>query len=501
MKKQKKEKKRFPILPMILCIFLLLLSAVYAGGIYYYQSHFLNGTVIDRVDVSGMTIEELKDRIEDYMLRISERKTDGTTLEEDIQGKDISLTYSSTEPLKALMRTQNKWIWFLPQTAEHETENLITYDEKELERKIRSLKGFQSDFAAAPTDAYISEYTEEKGFEIIPETQGNQLKWQDTLDVIRTAVTGLDEQVDLDASGCYQVPAVLSDDAQLLNVLEQLKKYEDITITYTFGDNQEVLDSRTISSWLHVEGFEVTLDQEQVEAYVATLRKRYDSIFRSRNFLTSYGTEITINSGDYGWWMNYGQEAQELAEMIENGESGERTPVYYQTAASYGTPDYGTTYVEINLTAQHLFFYKDGQKILESDFVSGNSSRGYDTPAGVYGITYKQRNATLTGENYETPVSYWMPFNGNIGMHDATWRSSFGGNIYKTSGSHGCINLPYSVAQELYGYVEKGTPVICYYLPGTEPVSKEQEKEEPEQTEEVQTEEGQTAEAADVPQE
>ena len=77
----------------------------------------------------------------------------------------------------------------------------------------------------------------------------------------------------------------------------------------------------------------------------------------------------------------------------------------------------------INLTAQHLFFYKDGQLVMESDFVSGNSARGYDTPESTYSISYKQRHATLVGENYETPVSYWMPFNKNIGMHDATWRA------------------------------------------------------------------------------
>ena len=112
--------------------------------------------------------------------------------------------------------------------------------------------------------------------------------------------------------------------------------------------------------------------------------------------------------------------------------------------------------------------------VLESDFVSGSAARGFDTPAGIYGITYKERNATLAGQGYRTPVSYWMPFNNNIGMHDASWRSSFGGNIYKTNGSHGCINLPYSVAEEIYGYVEKGTPVICYYLPGTEPVKKQE---------------------------
>ena len=243
-------------------------------------------------------------------------------------------------------------------------------------------------------------------------------------------------------------------------------------------EQKEVLDGATVSSWLHVDGFEVKLDTSQVENYVAALRKKYDTIFRSRTFMTSYGKEITIDGGDYGWWMNYDQEAKELEEMIENGESGERTPVYYQTAASYGTPDYGNTYVEINLTAQHLFFYQDGQLMMESDFVSGNSAKGYDTPAGVYSITYKQRDATLKGENYETPVSYWMPFNRNIGMHDASWRSDFGGTIYKTKGSHGCINMPPAKAQEMYGYVQKGTPVICYHLAGTER-SSEQEKGAP----------------------
>ena len=475
---KKGKKKGFSVLWILLLILLLAAAAVYGGGVYYYHNHFLKGTVIDRIDVSDMTVQELEEQVQDYFLRIIERQSDGTTLEEDIQGRDISLGYGSTEPLEEILEQQNKWLWFLPAEAEYEMDGLVTYDEEALEERIQALSGFQSDFAVAPTDAYISDYTSENGFQIVSETQGNELDYDLTLEAIRSAVDSLEEQVDLDQEGCYHVPQVTSDNEQLLATLEKLQNYANVTITYTFGDSKEVLDGATISTWLHVDGFEVELDQEKVEEYVATLRKKYDTIFRSRTFMTSYGQEITIDTGDYGWWMNYGQEAVELAEMIENGESGERTPVYYQTAASYGTPDYGDTYVEINLTAQHLFFYQDGVLILESDFVSGNASRGYDTPDGVYSITYKQRNATLTGENYETPVSYWMPFNGNIGMHDASWRSSFGGNIYKTNGSHGCINLPPSVAQELYRYVEKGTPVICYYLPGTETVKQETTTEE-----------------------
>ena len=216
-------------------------------------------------------------------------------------------------------------------------------------------------------------------------TMGESFNTED-LDVIRAAVEGLENYVNLEEADCYEVPEITSENEELKALLEKMQKYAGISITYTFGENKEVLDGPTISSWLHVDGFEVELDTAQVENYVATLRKKYDTIFRPRTFMTSYGQEVTIDGGDYGWWMNYDKEAEELEAMIEKGESGERTPVYYQTAASYGTPDYGTTYVEINLTAQHLFFYQDGKLMMESDFVSGNSAKGYDTPAGVYSI-------------------------------------------------------------------------------------------------------------------
>lgn len=56
-----------------------------------------------------------------------------------------------------------------------------------------------------------------------------------------------------------------------------------------------------------------------------------------------------------------------------------------------------------------------------------------------------------------------MPFNGGIGIHDAIWRSQFGGNIYKTNGSHGCVNAPPYLAQKIFENIEPGTPIVCYY--------------------------------------
>ncbi len=468
------QRKAFIIL-LLIAVPVLCVTGIYLYGLNRYQTCFLNGTVIDQIDVSGMTISQLAQRIEGYVLKVEQRKADGTVLVEEISGSEIGLSYASMEPFEQILADQNSLLWFVRQENEQDTGNAVTFDENALKTEMERLSGFRKDFIVEPEDAFLSEYTPSVGFEIVPETAGNRLNKEKTFDTIRTAVAELQDYVNLSDAGCYETAKITSDNPALQASYEKLKKYTDITITYTFGDEQEILDGDTIVTWIDTDGADITLDETKVADYVEYLRKNYNTIFKTRTFQTSYDIDVTIDKGDYGWWMNTQQEAVELAQMIQNGESGEREPAYYQTAAVHGIPDYGDTYVEINLTAQHLLLYVEGELILESDFVSGNSARGFDTPAGIYGITYKERNATLAGQGYRTPVSYWMPFNNNIGMHDAGWRKSFGGNIYKTNGSHGCINLPYAVAEEIYGYIEKGTPVICYYLPGTEPVKKEEE--------------------------
>ena len=60
------------------------------------------------------------------------------------------------------------------------------------------------------------------------------------------------------------------------------------------------------------------------------------------------------------------------------------------------------------------------------------------------------------------PVDVFMPFNGGIGIHDASWRKTFGGNIYLTNGSHGCINTPPDLAHKIFANIKASTPIICY---------------------------------------
>ncbi|MFR8861258.1 MAG: L,D-transpeptidase [Coprococcus eutactus] len=170
---------------------------------------------------------------------------------------------------------------------------------------------------------------------------------------------------------------------------------------------------------------------------------------------------MTIYGGNYGWWVDNAAEKEMILEDLKAGKDVTRRRFIPRRLTSHGENDYGNTYVEINLTAlQHLFFYKNGSLVVESDFVSGNLAKNHGTPSSSLGVTYKAKDAVLRGEDYESPVSFWMPFNGGVGMHDASWRSTFGGTIYK-SGSHGCINLPYSAAKTIYENIEAGYPVLC----------------------------------------
>lgn len=252
---------------------------------------------------------------------------------------------------------------------------------------------------------------------------------------------------------------------QSTDIIEQsqAEKIASMQITYRFGDQIETLDGATISKWLVTSGDgSVSVNETSAKEYVASLASKYDTFGRKRSFTTHDGDTISITGGDYGYWMDRVSTRQELIAQILTGESAELTPVYYGEAVSFGENDIGNTYVEINIGEQHLWVYKDGEVVNETDFVSGGLFKGNGTPEGAYAITYKERDATLVGEGYESSVKYWMPFNGNIGLHDASWRDKFGGHIFYMNGSHGCVNLPPEKAAEIYDQVEKGEPVIVY---------------------------------------
>ena len=433
-----------------------------------YRTVYFPNTTINGLDVSGRSVSEAEEMIsasvDSYKLELVTR-----TGQEAIAGEAIGLHTAFNGGMEELLKAQNPYQWIFHMASDHEytVETMIAYDEEKLEQAVENLKCMDASSAVSPEDAHLSDYIPGTGYEIVPETEGTVLDEGMVMEAIVRGVENLTPSLNLDELGCYEKPAVTSQDEALIRERDARNRYVNLTVTYTFGEQTQILDGSQICQWLSWDGENIQVDETAVADFVSGLAKEHNTAYTTRNFVTSYKKTVPV-SGSYGWRINQSQETAELMAVLAAGESTTREPVYSQTAASHKAPDYGNSYVEVNLTAQHLFLYKDGEKILESDFVSGNVSKNYTTPPGLFGLTYKQKDAVLRGEGYASPVKFWMPFNGGIGFHDASWRSTFGGTIYKTNGSHGCVNMPYEAAKTLYENIYAGFPVICYNLEGTE---------------------------------
>ena len=460
------------------CGGVVVLVGAVGGGLYWheslkYQTCFLPGTIVDGMDVTGKTASEVEDAITEqlkgYTLTINGREE----LSESITGESVGLYAEFDDTLEKAVAAQKPMDWgkyrFGKAVNEVNTDALLHYSSEMLDEAVAGLSCMDKENMREPQDARISDYDSATGsYTIIKEDEGTELLEDKVKEAVASAIMSLSESVNLEEQGCYLSPAVTSGDEALNTACESMNRYVGAKITYKFGDRSETLSGNEIHNWLTVNGTSVGVSETKAAEYVKNLASAYNTAYKPKTLKTSYGKNVTITTGSYGWKIDQTKETAALVSLIKNGEQTSREPEYFQKAASRSGNDYGNTYVEINLTAQHLYFYVDGKLLVQSDFVSGNAAKGWSTPAGAYALTYKQRNATLKGQGYATPVSYWMPFNGGIGLHDANWRKTFGGTIYKNKGSHGCINLPPAVAKTIYENISAGDPVLCYHLDGTE---------------------------------
>lgn len=433
---------------------------------------FVSGTKVNGLSISGMTVNEAKSYMEgfytsSYKLTIKEKGG----RQQVIQGSDIGCQASFFEGLQAILDEQNA----TGRKSGPEVDNTyrlsmtVSYNVEALDAKIRSLNCISGSGITITENARISGYTDGEPFKIIPEVYGSNVDAAKTAEVIRQAVATGNSEVDLQESGCYAVVTVKSDDAALVELCDIMNQCREMEITYVFGQENEILGGELICTWLTGTGNGmISVDRAQAEAYVQTLKDKYDTAGRVRVFRTAAGRDVEV-TGPYGWIINKEAETDALIAMIRTGQSQSREPQYSQAAAGRDEGDWGAVYVEIDLTGQHVYVIKDGSVVWDAPCVTGNVAKGYTTPPGIYSVAYKERDRVLRGKKledgtyeYESPVSYWMPFNGGIGLHDANWRGQFGGTIYQTAGSHGCINLPPAKVAALYEMVYKGMPVICY---------------------------------------
>ena len=436
---------------------------------------FVVGTIINGVPVSGMTTADAEAYIEGYF-------NGGYTLEiEDTEGvreaitdTSIGYTVDVTGDLEAILKEENDGGRVSGPGVEHRytVDAELKYDEAALRALLENMAFVKN---ASPTsDAYITPYEEGKAFSIVPEVQGTEIDMDKLMAAVKEALNSQTRLLKVENLDCYKTVQVTSDNADLNQMCANLNRYKDINITYVFGDQQEILPGLEAVKWIDgVSGSAIQVNQQKVAEYVKYLADKYDTYGKPHTFTSTSGRQVSVN-GDYGWQINQAEEAVALTRMVQNGTNQTREPAYSRTAASRTGNDFGTTYVEVDMGLQHIYMYENGTLIAEAPIVTGNVSRGWTTPEGLYTLYYKERDRVLRGPkladgtySYESPVSYWMPYNGVIGLHvadgGANWRGKFGGEIYKNNGSHGCINIPPKTAAVIFEHAYKGIPILCFY--------------------------------------
>lgn len=447
------------------------LLVIYLGISAFFIGHFYINTTINGKDFSGKTVEDVeayfKEQVQDYQLTLIEM--DNAT--DVINGSEISLEYEESSEIEDALKAQNPLLWVKAFFSRSSTDVTVSvnYDQAALDEKIQTIQAVTNE-QTEPVSAYPK--FDGNSFVVEPEVYGTAVDMDVLSEKITKAVTEFEPSLDLLEEECYKLPKYTSDSPEVQAACDTMNEYCKASVTYTMTENV-VVDKTLISTWLsYDDNMQVTFNEDAVREWMREFGSTYDTVGTTRTITTPTGKNAEVSGGTYGWSIDEDTETQNLINSIKNGEVVTREPAYAQTAASHSAQDWGTTYLEVDLSTQHMWYIVNGSVALETDVVTGLPTADRQTPAGVYYILYTERNATLKGETdpntgkpiYETPVAYWMPFTWQgHGFHDATWQPGFGGNLYQTLGSHGCVNMPLDQAGNLFNMLSAGTPVVIHY--------------------------------------
>ncbi len=470
-KKNENRKIKEPMKRKGLVLGVAAAALLYILAAVFFSSHFFPRTEINGYACQFKTVDQVKEMIrkscDDYELVLKEREEK----EEKITAKQVSLRFVDDDKIDVIRGKQKGYAWIVSLFEKPVYENAvtITYDESAFMKTVEALKCLKKENTKNPKPAYPS-YIEEKGqFEIIKEELGTKVHKETLIEKIQNAMLSDQRELNLNDAGCYVKPAFYSSDTAVVEAQDKMNRYISTEITYNMGYRKVKVDKNEIAKWLKVDKeSNVIIDEDKVGDYVEWLGNNYNTCGIRRKFKTPENTTVTVSGGTYGWRIHYQKEVEQLCKDITTGEKTEREPIYRQTAyeRDKNGNDLHNTYIAISIKSQTMWYYKDGKCLLKTPVVTGNTSKKMGTPTGVYAIAFKKRDHVLRGEDYESPVDYWMPFYEyrGIGIHDASWRAAdaFGKEIYKTNGSHGCVNTPYDAVKNLFEMVKTGTPVVVY---------------------------------------
>lgn len=460
------------------------LAVVYCVGCIFFYQRFWPNTVIGDANVSLMGASSARSALE----QASQERTvtvSGQGVNFSLNGASAGLELNVDTAVSTALAKNASWQWPVQIFKSHDDSDVLSasFDTELLHSAIEGQLGAYNSIATDPTDAFLF-FDEATGtYQINPGSMGTKLDVDSVMNAIMESLAGKQQFAPLTSEHLVQ-QGVRADDERLVNAMNAANSYLGCNLELTVAATPVAwVNAATVKDWIVIDGdLNVWLDEAKLDAWVDALEAQVDT-GEQPGYVRTYirpgdGKEVTVTGGSYGWISDGEALAQLTRDTVYNKTVGTQEIPWKQTADRYnpGGADWGNRYVDVDLTEQWIRFYDEwGEIVMQAPIISGSSAFGTSrtTPQGAYYITNKALNQTLvgltdpaTGEPlYRTPVTYWMPFIGNmIGLHDADWQYVWEDWVYTTAdGSHGCINLQPSVAAWCWDWITIGTPVITHY--------------------------------------
>ncbi|MCR5657601.1 MAG: L,D-transpeptidase [Butyrivibrio sp.] len=500
--------KKRGILYFVLFCSLAVMIMLYVMLGNYYKDSFSYGTWINHVYVTGKNVKEANKELQrqNSYNGIQVKARDGQTLY--IGSDTIGMIVDYTEDLTELLNDQNPLAWGLNFIAERnrEIKGSTACDKDKLREIVCNWAIFDEN-----NEPFYTIGRGDDGFYLVTKDVYKPDK-ELFYEKIDEAISGKEEELDLsdDLSAYVQIEPGEAD-TKVKEVFEKIDLVQNKRLTLSFMEESVNFDKSDIADWiLKKDELDKAQREEISDAFpgkgyflvdgrkghfpnryqiiddfvadengniIISCSKAYNSIIRklgkydTNNCISEYqksgsGKIIVSGSKDGSLFDKSKVYDDILARLFtSSGQDADSNMEITVPVKSFSidASELGGEYILVDMGKQHLSYYKDGELTISYDVVTGNTRLGRSTPAGFYHIYNKRYHTILRGADYASYVNYWLGVNKGIGIHDAPWRNKFGDEIYKTNGSHGCINSPYDQMEELYNLVEVGVPILLYY--------------------------------------
>ena len=432
------------ILPILFCSILMLFAVLYLAGLFYFRSHFLPNTKMNGIEVSFLNEKETGELLDliPVKLTVKEKDREGReTISEELElisGQGMDLHYK----MQKISHYQNPYLWFLSSFKEKQLFcDAIdgSYDKDALAGMTGTLYCMQEENRSIPEAAHIA--YENNELKIVEADDGSLITKETVLakisEALDKALNGEKPDV-IDLCDSYEkVPETRQE--ELERTLSSLQKVIDKKISIVISENKtEMLEGEQLKELLVLQEDALIADTVKLESYAGRIVDQY-----------------SISSSEY---IAKGPLKDALRKALPREENVSIECEWIRETAARSND-----LIEVSYGEQMLYYYRNGELVFSSPVVTGNEDTEI-IPYGTYYVQHMKKNATLVSATYEEHVDYWIGFDfesgGHVlGFHDAQWRDAFGGDIWKTDPSHGCVNMPTDKVAMLYDAVDIGTEI------------------------------------------